>query len=243
MKIFISDTYEKLSKKAADEIIQITRSLERPVICTASGDSPAGLYNEMAERVKRKELDISNWLFVGLDEWAGMNANDEGSCRYHLNRYLFQPLQITDDRICFFDGRAGDLQMECERIETFIREHDGIDVAILGLGTNGHVGMNEPGISRHIYSHVSDLSETTQKVGQKYFKTQQTLTRGVTLGIATLMEARHILLVVSGKPKAEIASKIIEDEISEQLPGTLLRNHPSFKIFLDEGAAQKMFQS
>jgi len=243
MKIFVSDTYENMSKKAAEEIIQMTESLEHPVICAASGDSPAGLYKEIVGRVKRKDLDVSNWLFVGLDEWAGMNGNDEGSCRYHLNHQLFQPLQVHDDKISFFDGRADDLQLECERIETFIRERGGIDVAILGLGTNGHVGMNEPGISRHKYSHVADLAETTKKAGQKYFKTQQMLTQGVTLGMASLIEARHIILVVSGKHKAEIVSKIIEDEISEQLPGTLLRNHPSYKIFLDEGAAEKMFQS
>lgn len=243
MKIFISDTYEGMSKKAAEELIQKTQSLERPLICPASGDSPSGLYKEIIERVERKELDISSWTFVGLDEWAGMNGNDEGSCRYHLNRQLFHPLQVPDDRICFFDGRADDLQMECKRIESFIGDHGGMDVGILGLGMNGHVGMNEPGISRNIHSHVAYLAETTQKVGQKYFKEEQKLSKGITLGIASLMEAHHLFLLVSGSHKAEIASKIIEDEISEQLPGTLLRNHPSFKIFLDQGAAEKMIQS
>lgn len=243
MKIFISGTYESMSKKVADELIQKTQSFEKPLICTASGDSQIGLYKEIVERVERKELDISNWIFVGLDEWVGMNGNDEGSCRYHLNRQLFHPLRVSDDRICFFDGRADDLQMECERIETFIDDHGGMHVAILGLGINGHVGMNEPGISRNIRSHIADLTEMTQKVGQKYFKTEQKLDRGLTLGIASLMEAHHIFLIVSGSHKAEIASKIIEDEISAQLPGTLLRNHPSFEIFLDEGAAEKMIQS
>jgi glucosamine-6-phosphate isomerase len=242
MKIFVATTYEAISKQAVDDIIQIMQSSKQPVICTASGDSPAGLYKEIVERANNKQLNISDWVFVGLDEWAGMNGNDEGSCRYHLNQQLFQPLQLVNDKICFFDGRANDLEEECERIENFIHQYNGIDVAILGLGMNGHIGMNEPGTLSNTHSHVTDLDSTTQQVGQKYFKIQQELTKGITLGLATLMEARHIVLIVIGRHKAEIAQKIIEDEISEQLPATLLRNHPSFKIYLDSEAAGKMIR-
>jgi galactosamine-6-phosphate isomerase len=243
MKIFVTATYEAMSKQAADEVIQITQSGKQPLICVASGDSPAGLYKEIVERVSKKQLDISNWLFVGLDEWVGLNGKDEGSCLYHLNQQLFLPVQAANDKICFFDGRANDLEAECQETENFIHEHNGIDVAILGLGMNGHIGMNEPGTSPDMHSHVTDLDSTTQQVGQKYFKKQQTLTQGITLGLATLMEARNIFLLVNGKHKAEIAQKTIEGEISEQLPATLLRSHPSLKIFLDAEAAGKMIRS
>jgi glucosamine-6-phosphate isomerase len=243
MKIFIADTYEMMSKQAADSIIEIMQSREQPLICTASGDSPAGLYKELVERVNKKEANVSDWFFVGLDEWVGINGNDEGSCRYHLNQQLFHPLKIKEDKICFFDGRATDLQSECKITENFIHAHGGIDVAILGLGMNGHIGMNEPGTSIGIYSHVIDLDVTTQKVGQKYFRKEQKLSRGITLGIATLMEARHIFLLVSGKHKAEITQKIIEDEISDKLPATLLRRHFSLKIYLDAEAAAQIVKS
>jgi glucosamine-6-phosphate isomerase len=243
MKIFVTDNYEGLSKQAADDVIQIMQACEQPLICTASGDSPSGLYKEILGRINKEQLDISSWFFVGLDEWVGMNGDDEGSCRYHLNQQLFYPLQIATDRICFFDGRANDLEGECQRIENFIHEHGGIDVAILGLGMNGHIGMNEPGTSPAMRSHITDLAETTQQVGQKYFKKQQKLTKGITLGVTTLMQARHIMLLVSGKHKAEITQKIIEEEISAQLPATLLRNHPSIKIYLDSEAASKMIRS
>jgi galactosamine-6-phosphate isomerase len=241
MKIFVSDTYEMMSKQAADEVIEIMQSGKKPLICTASGDSPAGLYKEFVERAGKKQLDASDWFFVGLDEWVGMNKNDEGSCRYHLNQQLFDPLQIAGDKICFFDGRADDLQAECEQTEDFIHEHGGIDVAILGVGMNGHIGMNEPGTSANTRSQIINLDTTTQTVGQKYFKKEQKLTRGITLGVATLMEARTIILLVSGKHKAEIVQKIIEDEISEKLPATLLRNHPALKIYVDADAASKIF--
>ncbi len=243
MKIFVYDTYEAMSKQAADDVIQTMQPYKHPLICVASGDSPIGLYREIVERVNKKQLDISNWLFVGLDEWVGMNGNDEGSCRYHLNRQLFQPLQTTMDKICFFDGRENDLEEECQRIENFIHEHGGIDVAILGLGMNGHIGMNEPGTPLNKRSHVTDLDSTTKQVGQKYFKKNQKLTQGITLGLTTLMEARHIILLVSGKHKAEITQKIIEEEISEKLPATLLRHHPALKIYLDAEAAGKMIRS
>jgi galactosamine-6-phosphate isomerase len=243
MKLFVTNTYGSMSKQVADDIIGIVQSCKQPLICVASGDSPAGLYKEIVERSNKKQLATSNWLFVGLDEWAGMNGNDEGSCRYHLDRQLFHPLRTAEENICFFDGRAKDLQAECRRVENFIHEHGGIDIAILGLGMNGHVGMNEPGTPADIRSHVTDLDSTTQQVGQKYFKKEQKLTRGVTLGLATLMEARNIIIVVSGKHKADITQKVIEEEISGQLPATLLRRHPALKIYSDAEAAAKMIRS
>lgn len=238
MKLFIDDDYNASSKHAADELIESVRSLKNPLICTASGDSPAGLYKNIADRVQKRQLDVSNWLFVGLDEWVGMNGRDEGSCRYHLDQQLFQPLQVADARICFFDGRASDLQADCQRVENFIRERNGIDVAIVGLGLNGHVGMNEPGTPRDRRSHIADLHATTSQVGQKYFKNEKTLTQGITLGLATLMEARHIMLLVSGAHKAQITQRILEDQISEQLPATWLREHPSFSVYLEPASAQ-----
>src|SRR3954468_6080285 len=115
MQLFISDTYEDMSRQAADDVISFMQSIQQPVICTASGDSPAGLYNEIVRRAKKKEADVSDWSFVGLDEWRGLNGEDEGSCRYYLDRQLFQPLRINEDRICFFNGRAKDAEAECQQ--------------------------------------------------------------------------------------------------------------------------------
>src|SRR5215467_7376559 len=112
MKLFVADNYSVMSKQAAETVIQLMQSGRRPVICAASGHSPAGLYKEIIERVRKKELNVDNWLFLGLDEWVGMNGADEGSCRHHLDLELLSPLQIPEDRICFFDGRANDLEAE-----------------------------------------------------------------------------------------------------------------------------------
>jgi len=239
MKFIVSDDYTELSIRATDDFVDRIKSMKNPVVCTASGESPAGLYKEIVRRVSKKQLDISDWFFLGLDEWMGMNGDDEGSCRYHLNEQFFHPLKIAGERICFFDGRATDPDEECERIENFIQNHNGIDIAILGLGMNGHVGMNEPGTPQNMRSHVADLHNTTQEVGQKYFKKQKKLTRGITLGLADLMDAKHVMLLINGEKKASIVQKVFEDDISEQLPASLLRRHPNFIVYLDAEAAQQ----
>lgn len=236
MKIFIADTYRDMSEQAAGELISLVQSLKSPLICPASGDTPAGLFKELVEQTEKKNIRTTDWNFTGLDEWVGMNGNDEGSCRFHLNNQLFDPLRIEKEKICFFDGRA-DLNTECNRIENFIHQHGGIDVIILGLGMNGHVGMNEPGTSPALRSHITDIDDQTQKVGQKYFKEKQQLTEGITLGLATIMEARNIILLISGHHKARIAQQVLEDEISEILPAGLLRKHPGLKVYIDKEAA------
>ncbi|MCW3106683.1 MAG: glucosamine-6-phosphate deaminase [Segetibacter sp.] len=240
MKLYVADTNEEMSKKVLEDILQLTQDYKNPLICPASGDTPAALYKALTEFMHKTNAVISDWYFVGLDEWAGMNGNDEGSCRYYLDRQLFEPLEVADQNICFFDGRSNELQLECEKVEEFIKQHDGIDVAIVGLGMNGHVGMNEPGTSPELRSHVADIDPVTQQVGQKYFKEKKQITQGITLGIATIMEADNIILMVSGSHKAEIVQKVLEGEISNELPASLLRNHPGLRVYLDKDAASKI---
>ena len=238
MEIFIANTYEAMSKQAADAVIELMNPKENPLLCPASGDSPAGLYKELVDRFNKDQHGISGWYFVGLDEWAGMNESDEGSCRFHLDNQLFGMLHIEKEKIFFFDGRANDLELECIKAEKFIAQHGGIHLAIVGLGTNGHIAMNEPGTSADTRSHVAAIDPVTQQAGQKYFKEPKEISKGLTLGLATLMEARHIILVVSGSHKAAIVKRLLNEELSEQLPATLFRTHPSFKIFLDAEAAK-----
>ncbi len=240
MEIKIGNTYEEMSGKAVSDLLEILQSIKNPLLCTASGDSPKGMYKELIKQLKEKNIDISGWTFLSLDEWAGMNENDEGSCRYHLNNDLFGPLNVRENKIVFFDGRATNPAEECKRIEDFISGHGGIDVAIVGLGMNGHVGMNEPGTPVTSRTHVAEIDSTTQTVGQKYFKNKQSLTHGLTLGLTTLLETRNIMLVASGSKKAAIVQQVLEEEISEQLPASLLRNHEHFYVYLDSNAASQL---
>jgi glucosamine-6-phosphate isomerase len=238
MNIFIADTPASLALHAADELVRKLGAYPAPLLCPASGDTPAALYRELTGRVARRELDTGSWWFVGLDEWAGMNGKDEGSCRWHLDRQFFHPMAAGEERIQFFDGRAGDLERECTATENFIRQKGGIGLAVIGLGLNGHVAMNEPGVSPSARSHIAAIHPDTQQVGQKYFSGCQDLSRGITLGIATLLEARHIFLLVTGAHKAAIVKEVLEGNITDRIPGTLLRDHPGLNVYLDRPAAQ-----
>lgn len=237
MQVFKFNTYEEMSQHAAEDLVQLMKERKDPLLCVASGDSPAGMYKYLIQKFQKKELDISNWSFVGLDEWIGMNENDQGSCKYHLNNYFFHPLKIDDKKVFFFDGRTKDVKKECDAAENYIKQHGGMDVAILGLGMNGHIGMNEPNTSVSSRTHIQELHPITQQVGQKYFKERQHLKEGITLGIGTIMEAKTILLLISGQKKAAIVKQLLEGKISEEVPGSLLRNHPGTRIYLDAEAA------
>ena len=242
MKIVIADSYELMSKQAADAVANITQSIAEPLVCVPSGDSPKALYKEWKLQQEKKIIDIHNWYFLGLDEWIGLDENDEGSCRYMLNRDLFHPLNIQEEKICCFNGNTTNTEAECNRIENYIHQHKAIDIAILGLGMNGHVGLNEPGTLPQLYSHVSNIHPVTNKTGQKYFSKPQSLTQGITLGLATLMEAKHLILLVSGQKKAGILKQAIEDDVTENVPASLLRSHPQFYIYADKDAAGMLKQ-
>ena len=238
MKVVVHHSYKDLSGAAADEFICSMQSSPMPLCCIASGDSPVGLYKELSRHYMQNELDISKWHFAGLDEWLGMDGADEGSCRYMLDQFVTQPLKLSQQQTCFFDGRTNDAAAECLRVEQFIYRHGGLDVAVLGLGLNGHLGLNEPGTSFSARAHVSEISAMTQSVGQKYFSAPTKLTNGITLGLANLMEAKNVILIVSGERKAEIVKQVIEGNITEDVPASILQNHPSCSIYLDEAAAK-----
>ncbi len=238
-KLYKHPTYHALCSDAADTLITMLKDIQEPLICPASGDSPKGLYAELVRRNGSQilyGLNTSQWNFVGLDEWHGLNGKDEGSCRYHLDRDFFMPMNIDETRICFFDGRVENAELECERVAGYIRANGGIDVAIVGVGMNGHVGMNEPGVDPNLYTHVTQLDAVTQKVGQKYFSKPTNLVSGLTLGFAALMEAKNVMLIASGAHKAPVIKKFLESEPTRQFPVSLLKLHPSLHVFVDEAA-------
>ena len=120
MKTFVSENYDDMCSLALTHILQVLDPIKNPLISPASGDTPAGLYKKLVSHVAHKNIEINNWSFVGLDEWMGMNGNDQGSCRFHLNDQLFNPLKVKENQIIFFDGRAADTNIECENIEKYI---------------------------------------------------------------------------------------------------------------------------
>lgn len=241
MRVTVCENYEAMSKLCVNDFLDILANEKEPLICTASGDTPKGIYEELVKRVKKEKIDISHWHFIGLDEWGGMNGNDPGSCRWHLDKQLFNPLKIKKDKIIFFDGRAKNAQAQCDGIEDYIHLMGGIHIAILGIGMNGHVGMNEPGTPPTSRSHIAEIDELTQTIGQKYFTSKRKLLTGLTLGIHTLFEARHLMVLANGYKKSGIVEKVLSSDPTLTIPATLLTAHENICIYLDvEAAPQSM---
>ena len=238
MNIIVSEDYDALSQRVADDVKKIIEQKPTSLICIPSGDTPSGMYRQLSKDYNNGKLNIDQTNFIGLDEWVGLNKEDKGSCGYYLHQFLLDPLNIKTEKYFLFDGKADDLQHECTKAAAFIDEKGGIDLAILGLGMNGHLGLNEPGVSPALRVHVMQLEQTTKKVGQKYFDAETTLQEGITIGLSLLMEAKTIFLLVSGNAKADILDKVLNGEISNKVPASLLRNHSDCFVYIDKEAGR-----
>jgi glucosamine-6-phosphate isomerase len=237
MQLKIFKDYNILSAHAAEKIVEIVKDKPDAVLCVASGDTPKQTYTIVAETATSEHIDFSRCTFVGLDEWMGISPDNEGSCHYFLNTYLFKPLRIKTSQINLFNGLSGDIENECKKMDAIIRKKGGIDLMVVGVGMNGHVGFNEPGVPPNLYSHVVDLDTTTQSVGQKYFKQSTKLLHGITLGLQHFLESRKAIMMASGRKKAEVMRKALEEPVSRDMPASIIRNHKQGIVYLDEEAA------
>src|SRR6185503_12145514 len=186
MKVHIHKDYTALSTFVAGEMNQLIKENPGAVICLASGDSPKLSCELFTQRVKEQKTDTSKFFFLGLDEWVGIGPDVPGSCHNDFKKRVFEPLALSPAQYHLFNGLSTDLKHECEEMDKVIGEKGGIDLMIVGIGMNGHIGFNEPGTSFNSLSHVIELDEVTKSVGQKYFKGPVTLNKGITIGFRHL---------------------------------------------------------
>lgn len=241
MRIHVAEDFEAMSHAAAEDFIEQVAHIRRPLICLPSGRSPMSFLKILRGHYQRAD-ELPDWYFVGLDEWIGIGEHEQGSCRRFFDDQLFRPLGIGDERISFFNGLSEDLEAECRRTEKFIADHGGIDICVLGIGINGHLGLNEPGADRHAATFVSTLAPSTIEAAQAYFDRPREVTQGITLGLSTLLSSRHIFLLAGGSSKAEIIRKVVEEAVTPDVPGSWLQEHPSCTIYLDGEAAASLSQ-
>ena len=237
MKVRIFRDYEELSRAAADLIIQSVNTQPNPLLCFAGGNTPVRTYRHLIKAAKEGRVDFSHCKFVSLDEWVGLDQTDQGSCKYLLDREIFKPLAIPEESISFFDGKALSLEDECQKVDCFINTNGPIDLMVLGIGINGHLGFNEPGSNIQEQSHVVRLQEITKKVGRKYFNEWKQLSMGITLGLSRILESKAVLLLANGNKKTAIIRQLIISEVTEKIPASILKLHPYSFLLLDQAAA------
>lgn len=239
MEVHVYPDYETLSRHAADEIIRQVKQKPDAVLCLAAGDTPRIAYDTLTARAIQAGIDFSHCTFVGLDEWVGVPPDNKGSCAWFLNKHLFTPLSISKSQIHLFDALSPDLEAECRKMNETILAKGGIDLMLVGLGMNGHIGFNEPGTPADTYAHVVDLDSTTRTVGQKYFTQNTSLSRGITLGLKHLLDARRVILIASGERKADIIKRALEGPVTPDVPATIIRHHHNSIVMLDEAASRE----
>ncbi|MFE5321831.1 glucosamine-6-phosphate deaminase [Paenibacillus sp. NPDC056579] len=238
MKTYIAHDYKEMSLQAAEIIIQYINQKPKSLVCFAAGTTPLGTLSFLVDAMQRGEVNFDQCRFISLDEWVGLDESDEGSCKQTLNEHFFKPCGIEERNIHFFNGKSSNLEAECKSMDELIKAHGNIDLLLLGVGMNGHLGFNEPGVNFDLCSHVIDLDSTTKQVSVKYFQSkQQDVQKGITLGIKHLLEASTAILIADGAKKAEIMRKALRDEVTNQVPVTVLQRHTNLHVCLDEAAA------
>lgn len=230
-----------MSRRCAELIRDCLAKKPDALLCLPAGNTAIGTYRELVRMVNEGQLDITQARFVSLDEWVGLSGNAvEDDCTHFMTRHCYGPLNIQPDHMTLFDPYAEDLEAECRKIDQVIFDNGGVDFMMLGLGMNGHLGLNEPGADFHNYSHIMGLSDVTKTVGQKYFSQQTTLSGGITVGIQHMFEAKQVVLQISGKHKQDIVRQLYTTGVSTDLPGSVFQVLPAGVVIMDAEAAEKI---
>jgi glucosamine-6-phosphate isomerase len=239
MHLIISSDFEEMSGTAWEDFLFTLEKISKPVICLPSGKTPVVFLRNMRNYFSRHQHH-PDWYFIGLDEWVGIGKDVKGSCRQFFDEHLFIPLGIPEERISFFNGIAEDLGKECSKAEAFINAHKGIDITVLGIGTNGHLGLNEPGSDPSLRTQIKTLSESTITAAKDYFDEPRDVHQGITLGLKSLLESGTVFLMAGGESKADIIKAVVEGPVTTEIPGSFLQGHPNCFVYLDEKAASKL---
>lgn len=238
MRVIVVDNYEEMSKKAAVMVASQLHLKPNSILGLATGSTPIGMYKELIAMYENKELDFSQAMSFNLDEYYGLDANNNQSYAYFMNENLFNYINIDSNRVYIPNGLAKDVEKECHEYDFLIDSMGGIDIQILGIGSNGHIGFNEPDINFEARTHLVHLDEQTIKDNARFFSSiDEVPTTAISMGIKTIMQSKKIVLMACGANKAEAVQKTIEGKITSDLPASILQIHKDVVFILDKEAA------
>lgn len=237
MKVIVVDNYQQMSQVAADIVAEVVANTPNPVLGLATGSTPIGMYNILADYYRQGKLSFANASSVNLDEYVGLGEESDQSYVYFMASNFFDHIDIDRKNTFLPNGKATDLQQECQRYTTLVSQHTQ-DVQILGIGSNGHIGFNEPNTPFDSHTHVVQLAESTIKDNSRLFADINDVPRSaLTMGIGDIMQSKKIVLLASGANKAKAISALVDGEMTETVPATALQQHPDAIIIVDKEAA------
>ena len=241
MKVIKVKNYEELSRTAATIIAGVILSKPDCILGLATGSSPVGTYDQLTAMYEEGILDFSHVKSVNLDEYVGLDGSNDQSYRYFMNKNLFSRVNINIENTHVPDGTNLDAKACCEAYNTLLQNIGTVDLQLLGIGPNGHIGFNEPSDHFEDETHCVDLTETTIQANKRFFESEADVPRqAYTMGIGTIMRCKKILVVVSGIDKAQILKKVVQGPVTPQVPGSILQFHPDCTIIADEAALSAM---
>ena len=240
MKIYKVRDYEEMSRKAAAVIAAQIIAKPDSVLGLATGSTPIGTYKNLVAAYKAGDLDFSQIKSANLDEYRGLTRDNDQSYYYFMNHNLFQHVNIDPANTNIPDGTNSDADAECARYEKVIEDLGGVDLQLLGLGHDGHIGFNEPCDHFDKTTHCVDLTEMTIEANKRFFASIDDVPRqAYTMGCGTIMKARKILILVSGADKADILYQVVNGPVTPQVPASILQFHPDVILIADEAAMSK----
>ena len=238
MRFIVTKDYNDMSRKAANIISAQIITKPNCILGLATGSTPVGTYKQLVEWYNKGDLDFSEVSTVNLDEYKGLDHDNDQSYYYFMMNNLFKHVNIDLSKTHVPDGTEPDPEKACADYEKIVNKYGGADLQLLGLGHNGHIGFNEPADDFPKVTHCVDLTESTIKANARFFeKIEDVPTQAYTMGIGTIFKAKRILLIASGKDKAEIVKKAFCGPIDPRVPASILQLHPDVTIVLDEDAA------
>ena len=241
MKIYKAKDYKDMSRKAANIISAQVIMKPNCVLGLATGSTPIGTYDQLVEWYNKGDLDFSEGTTVNLDEYKGLPRTNDQSYYYFMHQHLFDRVNIDPERTNVPNGMEPDAEKECGRYEELIRSLGGVDLQLLGLGHNGHIGFNEPGEAFEKETHCVDLTESTIEANKRFFASADDVPKqAYTMGIKTIMQAKKILIVVNGENKADIVERAFFGPVTPEVPASILQLHNDVTLVGDEAALAKI---
>lgn len=241
MKIYKAKDYKDMSRKAANIISAQMIMKPNCVLGLATGSTPIGTYAQLVEWYNKGDLDFSEVTTVNLDEYKGLPRTNDQSYYYFMHQHLFDRVNIDPERTNVPNGMEPDAEKECGRYEELIRSLGGVDLQLLGLGHNGHIGFNEPGEAFEKETHCVDLTESTIEANKRFFASADDVPKqAYTMGIKTIMQAKKILIVVNGENKADIVERAFFGPVTPEVPASILQLHNDVTLVGDEAALAKI---